>query len=99
MLVLLVVVVLLLVPAHRTWLLVLLADACCGQGAGGTWNKAQGFMLGGLRSAETGLERQACVTETGRRARSGRLAGLGLEIQRSRHQARILAVAAPVVEL
>lgn len=24
-------------------------------------------MLGGLRSAETGLERQACVTETGRR--------------------------------
>lgn len=34
---------------------------------GRTWNKAQGFMLGGLRSAETRLERQACVTETGRR--------------------------------
>jgi len=54
--------------------------------------------LGGLRSAETGLERQACVTETGRRARSGRLAGLGLEIQHARHQARIWAVAAPAVD-
>lgn len=31
-------------------------------------------------------------------ARSGRLAGFGLEIQRSRHQARILAVAAPAVD-
>lgn len=38
--------------------------ACWTRG-GRTWNKAQGFVLGGLRSAETGLESQACVTETG----------------------------------
>lgn len=46
----------------------------------------------------TGLERQACVTETGwwPGVAVGRV--LGLEIQRSRHQASNLAVAAPAVD-
>lgn len=64
MLALLVVVVLLLpLPLPRCWCWRVLGWTRGGR----TWNKAQGFMLGGLRSAETGLQTQTCVTETGRR--------------------------------